>query len=64
LNYSINYLRKPKGIIVDNGNINNERNSILDDSTHDTIVDIAVSLMLERVKEQELVNIEGFKDLE
>ena len=63
-NYSINYLRSPKGIIVDSNVVGNQRNSILDDSTHDTIVDIAVSLMLERVKEKELVNIEGFKDLE
>jgi len=62
--YSINYLREPKGIIVDRTVVNNQRNSILDESTHQTIVDMALSLLLERVKEQELSNIESFKDLE
>lgn len=62
--YNINYVRKPKGIIVDRTTPNNQRNSILDESTHTVILDIALSLLLERVKEQKLANIEQFKDLE
>jgi hypothetical protein len=62
--YSINYLQNPKGIIVDKTTVANQRNCILDESTHRTIIDMAVSLMLERVKEQELQNIESFKDTE
>ena len=62
--YSINYLQNPKGIIVDTITPTNQRNCILDDSTHNTIIDIATSLMLERVKEQELRNVESFNDVE
>lgn len=62
--YSINYLRRPKGITVDRTTPNNQKNSILDESTHTTIVDIALSLLLERVKEQELSNTMSSKDLE
>jgi hypothetical protein len=62
--YSINYLQFPKGIVVDRDTVNNQRNCILDSSTHTVILDIALSLLLERVKEQKIVNIEPFKDLE
>lgn len=62
--YSINYLRNPKGIIVDRVTVANQRNSILDESTHRVIIDIALSLLMERVKEQEVSNIVGLKDLE
>jgi len=64
VDYIISYLQNPKGIIVDRTTVSNSRNCILDESTHTTIIDIATSLMMERVKEQELVNIESFKDLE
>jgi hypothetical protein len=62
--YSINYLRLPKGIVVDRDTPSNQRSSILDSFTHSTIIDIALSLLLDRVKEQRLSNIESFKDLE
>lgn len=62
--YSINYLQNPKGIVVDRDNPANQRNCILDESTHRVIIDIAKSLMLERVKEQELTNTVSPKDLE
>jgi len=62
--YSINYLRNPKGIIVDRTTSANQRNSILDESTHSVIIDMALSLLLNRVKEQELNNIESLSDLE
>lgn len=62
--YNMNYVRKPKGIIVDRTTPTNQRSSILDESTHTVILDIALSLLLERVKEQKLANIEQFKDLE
>jgi len=62
--YLITYLINPKEIIVDRTVVANQRSSILDESTHTVIIDMATSLMLERVKEQELVNIESTKDLE
>lgn len=62
--YSISYLKNPDKIVVDRTTPANRRNCILDESTHNTIVDIAVDLMMNRVKEQKLQNIEGLKDLE
>lgn len=64
VSYSMNYLQNPKGIVVDRDTPANQRNCILDESTHRVIVDIAKSLMLERVKEQELSNTMSPKDLE
>jgi hypothetical protein len=62
--YSINYLKFPEPIIVDRDTPANQRNCILDDSTHLVIIDIAKSLLLERVKEQEVTNGVSPKDLE
>lgn len=62
--YSISYLKNPDAIVVDRTTPANRRNCILDVSTHNTIIDIAVDLMMNRVKEQKLQNIEGLKDLE
>jgi hypothetical protein len=62
--YTITYLRKPGGIVVDNTTPANQINSILDESTHLTIISIATDLMMDRVKEQKIQNIEGIKDLE
>ena len=62
--YSINYLQIPSDIIVDRDTTSNQRNCIFDEATHTTIVDIAVDLMMDRVKEQAVKNIEGTKDLE
>jgi hypothetical protein len=62
--YSINYLKYPDPIVVDRDNVADQRNCILDDSTHYVIIDIAKSLMLERVKEKELTNTVSPKDLE
>lgn len=62
--YSINYLQNPKGIVVDNDDPTNQRNCILDDSAHNAIIDLATSLMMERVKEQEIRNVESFNDVE
>jgi hypothetical protein len=63
-NYTINYMKNPNGIIVDRTTVANQRNCILDESTHNAILDIAVDLMMNRVKEQSVKNIEGIKDLE
>lgn len=63
-NYSIIYLCNPPGIIVDRHTPSNQRNCILDVSTHSVIIDIAKDLMMNRVKEQKIANIEGLKDLE
>lgn len=62
--YSINYLKNPDDIIVDRSVSSNQRNCILDESVHMTILDIATDLMMNRVKEQKVQNIEGIKDLE
>jgi hypothetical protein len=62
--YSINYLQNPKGITVDRTTVANQRNCILDESTHRVIIDIALSLLMDRVKEQELKNIESLRDIE
>ena len=62
--YTINYLMNPKPIIVDRDTPANQRNCILDESTHFVIIDIAKGLLLERVKEQELTNTASTRDLE
>ena len=62
--YSINYLQNPPNIVVDRTTAANQRNCILDDSTHLPIIDIAKSLLLERVQERELANMASSKDLE
>lgn len=62
--YSINYLKFPEPIVVDRDTPVNQRNCILDDSTHLVIIDIAKSLLLERVKEKEVTNGVSPKDLE
>ena len=62
--YSINYLQNPPNIIVNRTTTSFQRNCILDDSTHLPIIDIAKSLLLERVQERELANMASSKDLE
>jgi hypothetical protein len=62
--YSINYVRYPEDIVVDRTITTNQRNCILDESTHNVIIDMATDLMMNRVKEQKVPNIEGFEDLE
>jgi len=62
--YSIRYLMNPPDIVVDRQNPDNQRNCILDEFTHDTIVDLARDLMLEIVKEQKLdaeIDIDNFE---
>jgi hypothetical protein len=63
-NYHIRYVKNPLSIVVDRTTSANQRNCELDDSTHRVIVDIATDLMMNRVKEQKMQNIESFKDLE
>jgi hypothetical protein len=62
--YDISYLKFPDGIIVDRDTVANQRNSILDDSTHMAILDIAADLLMNRGKEQKAQNIESCKDVE
>ena len=62
--YSINYLQNPPNIVVNRTTTSFQRNCILDDSTHLPIIDIAKSLLLERVQERELANMASSKDLE
>ena len=64
VDYSISYLINPKEIIVDRNVVTNQRNSTLDESTHLTIIAIAADIMMDRVKEQKMQNIESIKDLE
>jgi hypothetical protein len=63
-NYHIRYVKNPESIVVDRSTPNNQRNCELDTSTHRVIIDIATDLMMNRVKEQKMQNIESFKDLE
>lgn len=63
-NYHIRYVKNPELIVVDRATAANQRNCELDDSTHRVIIDIATDLMMNRVKEQKMQNIESFKDLE
>ncbi len=62
--YTINYLINPPDIVVDRTTPANQRNCILDESTNDVIIDIAKDLMLQRVREQKIQNIEPVKELE
>lgn len=62
--YTMSYLINPKEIIVDRATPANQRNCTLDESTHLTIIGIAADLMMNRVKEQKMQNIESLKDLE
>jgi len=64
INYSINYLKNPSEIVVDRNTPANQLNCILDASTHTVIVDMAVGLMMSRVKEQRVINGQSAKDLE
>lgn len=64
ISYKMNYLKNPPEIIVDRDTISNERNCVLDESTHDVIVNIARDIMLGIVKEQKLQNEVDLKDLE
>lgn len=62
--YHMRYIKNPKDIVVDRTTSANQRNCELDESTHVVIIDIAVSLMSDRIREQRLQNIEQFKELE
>ena len=62
--YHMRYLKNPTAVVVDRDTAANQRNCELDTSTHVVIVDIAVDLMLDRIKEQRMQNIEQFKELE
>jgi hypothetical protein len=64
LSYTMNYLKNPSPIVVNRDNPNDQRNCELDESSHLVIVEIATNLMLNRVKEQAINNIESLKDLE
>jgi len=62
--YNLSYMQNPKGIVVDRTTPTNQRNCMLDESTHDIIVNIAVDKLLERVREQKVVNITPQSSLE
>lgn len=62
--YHIRYVKNPEAIVVDRTTTANSRNCELDTFTHVVIVDIALDLMLQRVKEQKVQIVEPFKELE
>jgi hypothetical protein len=62
--YHMRYLKNPETIVVDRDTPANQRNCELDTSTHTVIIDIAMSLMSDRVREQRMQNTEQFKELE
>jgi len=62
--YNMRYLKNPEAIVVDRTTTANQRNCELDYSTHLVIVDIALDLMLQRVKEQKVQIVEPLRELE
>jgi hypothetical protein len=64
ITYHMRYVKNPEAIVVDRDTPSNQRNCELDTSTHVVIIDIAMSLMSDRVREQRMQNIEQFKELE
>jgi hypothetical protein len=62
--YHIRYVKNPLDIVVDRDTATNQRNCELDESTHRVIIDLALDLMLQRVKEQKLQITNPMKDLE
>lgn len=62
--YVMNFIKNPLPIVVNNTTPANQRNCELDESTHVVIIDMACDLMMNRVKEQAIHNVEPFKDLE
>lgn len=63
-NYHMRYLKNPSDIVVDRVISTNQRNCELDEATHRVIIEIASDLLMQRVKEQKVQNIEPLKDLE
>tara|TARA_R110002124_G_scaffold87870_2_gene225863 strand:- start:583 stop:1320 length:738 start_codon:yes stop_codon:yes gene_type:complete len=64
VNYTMRYLTNPPEIIVDRSTTVNQRSCILDESTHNVIIDTARDIMLGIVKEQKAQNETDLKDLE
>ena len=62
--YNIRYVKNPNAIVVDLDTPSNQKNCELDLSTHVVIVDIAVDLMLQRIKEQKMQITEPFREVE
>jgi hypothetical protein len=63
-NYHMRYLKNPENIVVNRTTPANQRNSELDESTHQVIVDIAADMLMQIVKEQKAQLIEPLKELE
>ncbi len=62
--YRVRYLKNPPSITVDFDTTSNQRNCVLDESTHETIIDIAKKLLKEDTDRQELVNQPPLTNLE
>ena len=62
--YHMRYVKNPQAIVVDRDTPANQQNCELDTSTHIVIIDIAMDLMYQRVKEQKMQIVEPFKELE
>ena len=64
LRYKLRYLRFPRKIVVDNTTPANQRHCELDESTHQSIVDIAVKLLKKSLSEPAMENIPGMDNIE
>lgn len=62
--YTMRYLKNPEDIVVDRDTTANQRNCELDISTHPVIIDLAVDLTLQRIKEQKIQIADPFKEVE
>lgn len=62
--YKLRYLKTPPEILVDFSTPNNQRNCILDESTHEAIVGIASDLLMSATGRQVIPNIQPIQNIE
>jgi hypothetical protein len=62
--YNFRYLKYPNDIVVDFDTPTNQKNCILDDATHEPILEIAASILRTATDRQTVRNIESIENLE
>jgi|TARA_R110002073_G_scaffold139601_1_gene289909 hypothetical protein len=63
-NYKLRYLKTPPEMVVDFATTGNQRNCILDESTHEAIVGIASDLLMSATGRQVIPNIQPIQNIE
>jgi len=64
VSYNIRYLRFPPAVVVDFDTAGNQRNCVLDDATHEAIVEIAKHIAKDSTDRPDIESILGIKTLE